>query len=282
MNLLGLLQRAVPVAEPLLTGQWATIAFRPDLGSQQEFIVGVAASIDGDVEPHLKWLPSLSKLSHLYGESISSSDTRSLIEGSELAIRSSFRRDLSSLDSGTPHLRIVPCGYIATDDINLELTRLLKRQASAIWQDALHRDSPMDDDWAYATMIRTLKSFQEKRNPFVPGRSLIIANKNVEVGLDNGSSYGNIVSARYASFSTVQAHIHSSLLQVNIAHRLSHRQTQPAIFVVLPEASTSLEATTAKKTIELLGEVEDAGIAQFCHQDPNQVALRIRDWAGAH
>jgi hypothetical protein len=263
----------------LLTGQWATIAFRPDLGSQQEFIVGVAASIDGDVEPHVKWLPSLAKLGHLYGESISSSDTRSLLEGSDRAMRSSFRKDLSSLDSGTPHLRVVPCGYIATDDINVELTRLLKRHASAIWQDTTHKGSPMDDDWAYATMIRTLKSLQEKHNPFVPGRSIVIANKSVEVGLDNGSSYGNVVSARYASFSTVQAHIHSSLLQVNIAHKLSNRESLPAMFVILPEPTTSVEVVTAKKTMELLSEIEDAGISQFCHQDPNEVALKIQNWA---
>lgn len=281
MNLLELLKRATPSPQPLLTGEWATISFRPDLGSQQEFIVGVAAAIDGDTEPHLKWLPSLSKLSHLYGEAITSSDTRDLFDGSEAAIRSSFHKALKSLDSGTPHLRVLPCGYVATHDINVELTSLLKRQAGAIWQEIQHRDAPMDDDWAYATMLKTLKSFQQTPDPFVPGRSIVIGNKSLQIGLDNGCSYGNIVSARYASFSTVQNHIHSSLLQMTIAHRLSQRKTEPALFVVLPEATTSAEVVTAKKTSELLKEVEEAGVVQFCSNEPEDVALRIREWAMA-
>lgn len=279
MNLLELLNQATPSPQPLLSGEWATIAFRPDLGSQQEFIVGVAAAIEGDKEPHLKWLPSLSKLSHLYSDAITSSDTRDLFDGSEMAIRSSFHKALKFLDSGTPHLRVVPCGYIATHDINLELTNLLKRQAGAIWQDIQHRDAPMDDDWAYAIMLRTLKSFHGHPDPFVPGRSVVIGNKSLQIGLDNGNSYGNIVSARYASFSTVQSHIHSSLLQITIAHRLSQRKTEPALFVVLPEPTTSAEVVTAKKTTDLLKEVEDAGVTQFCNNDPADVALKIREWA---
>lgn len=138
MDFLELLKRAKPSAEPLLTGEWATIAFRPDLGSQQEFIVGVAAAIDGDVEPYLAWLPSLSKLSHLYGDAITASDTRELFDGSEVAIRSTFQNALQSLDSGSPHLRIIPCGYLATHDVNMELTTLLKRHAGAIWADVQH------------------------------------------------------------------------------------------------------------------------------------------------
>lgn len=279
MNFLELLKRATPSAEPLLTGEWATIAFRPDLGSQQEFIVGVAAAINGDVEPHLSWLPSLSKLSHLYGDAITASDTRELFDGSEIAIRSTFQNALQSLDSGSPHLRIVPCGYLATHDVSMELTTLLKRQAGAIWADVQHRESPMDDDWAYATMIRTIKSIQNNPNPFIPGRSITIANKSLQIGLTNGRSYGNIVSARYASFSTVHTHIHSSMLQVNIAHRLSRLQTQPALFVVLPEATTSTEIVTTRKTLDLLNEIESAGVTPFYDQDPSAVALKIQNWA---
>ncbi len=279
MDFLELLKRAKPSAEPLLTGEWATIAFRPDLGSQQEFIVGVAAAIDGDIEPHLTWLPSLSKLSHLYGDAITASDTRELFEGSEIAIRSTFQNALQSLDSGSPHLRIIPCGYLATHDVDMELTILLKRQSGAIWTDVQHRDSPMDDDWAYATMIRTIKSLQENRNLFIPGRSLIVGNKSLQIGLSNGQSYGNIVSARYASFSTVHTHIHSSMLQVNIAHRLAHLRTQPALFVVLPEATTSTEIVTTRKTLELLNEIESAGVTPYYDHDPSAVALKIQTWA---
>lgn len=279
MDFLDLLKRATPSAEPLLTGEWATLVFRPDLGSQQEFIVGVAAAIDGDVEPHVKWLPSLSKLSHLYGDAITASDTRELFEGTEIAIRSSFHKTLTALDSGGPHLRIVPCGYIATHDLEGELTTLLKRQAGAIWGDVPQRDSPMDDDWAYATMVRTIKSLRGNRDPFIPGRFIAIGNKRLQVGLTNGQSYGNIVSARYASFSTVHAHIHSSMLQVNIAHRLSKLHTQPALFVVLPEAATSTDVVTTRKTLELLGEIESAGIDPFWDHDPSAVALKLQAWA---
>ena len=279
MNFLELLKRATPSVEPLLTGEWATIAFRPDLGSQQEFIVGVAAAIQGDVEPHLSWLPSLSKLSHLYGDAITASDTRALFDGSEIAIRSTFQNALQSLDSGSPHLRIIPCGYLATHDVNTELATLLKRQAGAIWADVQHRDSPMDDDWAYATMIRTINSVKTNRDPFVPGRSITIGNKILQIGLTNGQSYGNIVSARYASFTTVHTHIHSSMLQVNIAHRLSHLTTQPALFVILPEATTSTEIVTTRKTLDLLNEIESAGVIPFYDKNPSEVALKIQSWA---
>lgn len=281
MNFQQLLQRATVSPEPLLTGEWATIAFRPDLGSQQEFIVGVAAAIDGDPEPHLKWLPSLSELSHLYGDAITSSDTRDLFEGAEIAIRSSYQAVLKTLDSGSPHLRVIPCGYVATHDINVELTTLLKRQAGALWQDNHHRDSPMDDDWAYATMMRTVKSAQKQFDPFVPGRSLVIGDRKLAVGLNNGRSYGNIFSARYASFSTIQRHIYASMLEVTIAHRLSHRHAPPACFVVLPEATTSADILTSKKTIDLLGTMEEAGVAQFSGHHPAEVALKIQAWAAA-
>lgn len=279
MDFLDLLKRAKPSTEPLLSGEWATLVFRPDLGSQQEFIVGVAAAIDGDSEPHLKWLPSLSKLSHLYGDAITASDTRGLFDGAEIAIRASFRKRLHLLDSGSPHLRIVPCGFLATHDIADELTTLLKRQAGPIWGDVQQRDDPMDDDWAYATMLRTIKSLQGDRNPFIPGRSVVIGNKNLQIGLTNGESFGNIVSARYASFSTIQAHIHSSMLQVNIAHKLSNLQTQPALFVVLPDVTTSTEVVTTRKTLELLAEIESAGVNPFSAHDPAAVALKLQAWA---
>lgn len=281
MNFQQLPQRATPAPEPLLTGEWATIAFRPDLGSQQEFIVGVAAAMDGDTKPHLKWLPSLSKLSHLYGDAMTSSDTRDLFEGAEIAIRSSFHAALKTLDSGSPHLRVIPCGYLATHNVDVELATLLQRQAGALWQDTQHRDSPMDDDWAYATMMMAMKSFQEKYDPFIPGRSLVIGNRKLAIGLDNGHSYGNIVSARYASFSTIHTHIHSSLLQVTRAHNLSHRQAPPALFVVLPELNTSADMLTSNKTTDLLNQIEEAGIAQFSDNDPAAVALKIQSWAAA-
>ncbi|NHZ99562.1 hypothetical protein [Massilia sp. CCM 8734] len=281
MNFLELLQRATPSPEPLLTGEWATIAFRPDLGSQQEFIVGVAAAIDGEAQLHPKWLPSLSKLSHLYGDAITSSDTRDLFEGSEIAIRSSYHAVLKTLDSGSPHLRVIPCGYLATHDIDVELTTLLKRQGGALWQDSHHRDSPMDDEWAYTTTMRAVKSAQDTFNPFIPGRSIVIGTRKLSIALNNGQSYGNIVSARYALFSTIHGHIHSSLLQVTRAHNLSDRQAQPALFVVLPEANTPADVLTSKKTIDLLNEIEEAGVAQFSHNDPAEVALKIQAWAAA-
>jgi hypothetical protein len=279
MNFQELLQRATASPEPLLSGEWATIAFRPDLGSQQEFIVGIAAAIDGDPEPHLKWLPSLAKLSHLYGDAITSADTRDLFDGSEIAIRSSYHAVLKTLDSGSPHLRVIPCGYLATHDINVELTTLLKRQAGALWQDIHHKDSPMDDDWAYATMMRTVKSAQGKFDPFIPGRSILIGDRKLAIGLNNGRSYGNIVSARYASFTTIERHIYASVLEATIAHRLSHRHTAPAFFVVLPEATTSADIVTTKKTIDLLGEIAEAGGAPFSDKHPAEVALKIQAWA---
>jgi hypothetical protein len=69
------------------------------------------------------------------------------------------------------------------------------------------------------------------------------------------------------------------MLQVNIAHRLSHLQTQPALFVVLPEATTSTEIVTTRKTLELLNEIESAGVTPFYDHDPSAVALKIKNWA---
>ena len=53
------------MAEPVFKGEWATIVFRPDLGSQQEFVVGIAAAINDDKNPYIKWIPSFSKISGL-------------------------------------------------------------------------------------------------------------------------------------------------------------------------------------------------------------------------
>jgi len=64
-NFSGLLSRAVKMAEPVFKGEWATIVFRPDLGSQQEFVVGIAAAINDDKNPYIKWIPSFSKISGL-------------------------------------------------------------------------------------------------------------------------------------------------------------------------------------------------------------------------
>lgn len=140
MDILELQRRAIAVPEPLYTGEWATLAFRPDIVSQQEFIVGVAAAIDGDTTPHIKWVPSFSKLSALYGDAITVSGVSELLQGSELAINTSFRHSLAGLDTGTPHIRLNHCGYIAFHDIERELATILKRQAGAIWQERASSD----------------------------------------------------------------------------------------------------------------------------------------------
>jgi hypothetical protein len=277
MNLLELLQRAAPLADPLHTGEWATLAFRPDLGSQQEFIVGAAAAIDGDASPYLKWLPTLSKLSSLYGDAISSSEAKELLGGSELAIRASFAGNLTKIDSGTPHLRVIPCGYIATHDIDSELTILLKRHAGAIWAEVAIREDAMDDDWAYSLMRNTLKEF----NIFIPNQSLMVGNRNMHIALDNGKSYGNIVSARYATLTTVERHVNASVRQVVAAHNLKKRDTRPALFVVLPVLGASVNDLVSRKTQELLVEVADMGVLQCCDSDPVKLSEKMIAWAQA-
>lgn len=276
MNLLELLKRATPSPEPLFSGEWATLAFRPDLGSQQEFIVGVAAAIEGDSSPYLKWLPTLSKLSAIYGEAISGTDAKELLSGSELAMRASFASNLSRLDSGTPHIRVVPCGYMATHDIENELTTLLKRHAGAIWVEASTRDTPMDDDWAYSLMLNALDDMDRI---FIPGRSLKIGNRNMHVALDNGSSYGNIVSARYATLTTVERHINASVRQIVAAHNLKKRKSHPALFVMLPDPGTSIDDLVSRKTAELLEEIQDMGVLQFCDSDHSNLAQKMMTWA---
>lgn len=277
MSLLELLKRATPSSEPVFTGEWAALAFRPDLGSQQEFIVGLAAIIKGDNKPYIKWLPSLSKLSSLYGDAISSSDALELFSGSEMAMVATSRSHLSAIDSGTPHIRVIPCGYLATDDVEIELTNLLKRHSGALWVEPSAREPIADNDWAYSMMRQALNAAQAK--VFVPSRTIAVGNRNIHIGLDNGESYGNIVSARYSTLPTIERHINSSLRQLVVAHHLTRRDTPPALFVVLPNAETSVEGLLSRKTASLLDEVEDMGIAKFCDRDPPTLARQLEEWA---
>lgn len=279
MNILELLKRVTPSPEPMVAGEWATLAFRPDLGSQQEFIVGVAAAIDGERRPHVKWLPSLSKLCSLYGDAISGTEASELLRGAEGSIFSSFHHALDRVDSGTPHVRVIPCGYVATNDVELELVELLKRQSGFLWSEKESRESAMDDDWAYSVMLKALSQINMQRDVFVPGRSVILEGKTLSVGLDNSQSYGNIVSARYSQFQTVERHIFKSLRQVMSAHKLSGRLAMPTLFVVLPEQGTPLEAMLSKRSTDLLLEVADMGAIQYCDPDPVEVAKRIEMWA---
>lgn len=275
MNILELQRRAKIRHEPLHVGEWGTLLFRPDLGSQQEFIVGVIAAIEHDQRPHIKWLPTLAKLSLIYGGALTSAEAVDLLQGVEMAINSSFHESLSGVEVGTPHVRLVKCGYIATDDIESELNIMLKRQAGAIWQEKNPRGREMDDDWAYSVMRTALESAMEKRSIFVPGRSILIAGKNLNIGLDTGRSYGNIISARYASFNTIEKHIYSSVVDVTRAHRFGARSSDPGLFVVLPE----IDELTSRKTIELLSEIEEMGVAQFSAPDPSVLAKKIESWA---
>ncbi len=137
MNILELQRRAITVPKPGYTGEWAVLTFRPDLGSQQEFIVGVVAAIGDDCALHFKWLPTLAKLSALYGDALVTTDAAELLRGAENAIRASFRHSLDKLDTATPHISLNRCGYFACDDIEPELGALLKRQSAAIWQEIL-------------------------------------------------------------------------------------------------------------------------------------------------
>jgi hypothetical protein len=279
MDIQALLKRATPSPDPLFTGEWATLAFRPDIGSQQEFIVGVAAAIDGDPTLYIKWLPTLAKLSALYGDAVTSHEAAELLQGSEIAITSSFQRSLAGLDCGTPHIRLVRCGYLATHDIDKELITLLKRHAGAIWQEQHVRDNAMDDDWAYQVMRGALDSIRIPRNIFIPGRSITIAGKSLTVGLNSGTSYGSIISGRYASFNTIEKHIYSSMVQVNTANRLDNRGVAPALFVILPEVATHADAMTIRKTTDLLEQIEDTGITQYCEREPNELARKVEMWA---
>lgn len=277
MDLSLLLSRTAAVREPVFTGEWATLFFRPDLGSQQDFVIGVAAAIKGDERPLLRWLPAFNKLSGLYGDALSGTDIRDLVTGTESAINTSFRNGLSTVVTGTPHIRIVSCGYLATDHVEKELTSLLKRQAGALWVDVAPRESPMDDDWAYMEMRKSLASLP--RTIFVPNRELTFGSRKLHVGLDNGTSFGNIISARYSSMQTVERHIYKSIKDILVAHNLTRRHTTlPALFVVLPDPETPVEGAIAKKTGQLLEEVQDMGVASYSDTRPEALAGQLKSW----
>lgn len=279
MNILELQKRAIPLSEPLYRGEWGLFAFRPDLSSQQEFIVGAVAAIRGDASPHLKWLPNWSKLSQLYGDALSSNDVAALISGSEYAIQSEFKSNFPiHLNTGTPHLRLIPCGYFATHDVDKELTVLLRRQANAIWHEAPAKEDVMNDDWAYQMMRQSLEQMKNNaRNIFASKREVVIGNKSFKVGIDTGKRYGNIVSARYASFHTIERHVYESVIALNSVQRLSKREEPCAIFLIFPENGGSSEIT--KKTIELLGRVEDNGVTPYHSSQVEELAAKLSVWA---
>lgn len=277
MRINDLLSRVAPTHDPVFSGEWATLAFRPDLGSQQEFIVGVSLFVKGDDAPFVKWLPSFSKLSTLYGEAITTPDIVDLTSGSEAALLRSFSGALSTANTGTPHLRIVPCGFISTNNVERELFSLLKRHAGVLWAEPTSTKSAMNDDWAYALMRQSILSAQE--GIFVPRRTIQWNSKELHVGLDNGHSFGNIVSARYSNQATVERHINNSLRQVIIAHKLTSREGQPALFVVLPESLSPVEQMISKKTSSILAEVEEMGVTQFANSKPEGLARSLELWA---
>ncbi|WP_084084367.1 hypothetical protein [Cupriavidus sp. USMAA2-4] len=277
MDISLLLSRAAHAPEPVFTGEWATLWFRPDLGSQQEFIIGVAAVIKGDRQPLVRWLPQFSKLASLYGDALSGAEIRDLASGVELALERQFRGDLSSLTSGTPHIRVSNCGYLATHNVEQELSRLLKRHAGALWADPVSRESAMDEGWAYAEMRRMLSS--AAHSVFVPARQISLGTRTLQVGLFNGKSYGNLVSARYAHMQTVKQHVFQSMTSVLAAHNLTNATSQPALFVVLPHLADDPGAPAiARKTEQLLQEVEDAGVATFCESNPADLATKLETW----
>jgi len=279
MNISELLKYATPAPEPLTSGELALISFRPDLGSQQEFIVGAAILVAGEGRPRFKWLPSLGKLSLLYGDSISSNEMMNLFKDSERFIGSTHRISLRQTDTGTPNLKLNWCGRIPFDDVDAELLAILKRQSGSLWTEKESRKDPMNDDWAYSQMIQALSGMALPRDIFIPGRSVVLNGKSMLVGLDNSLSFGNIVSARYSQFQTVERHVFRAIQQVVTAHRLSARATLPALFVILPEKGSVLEPFLTKKSTDLLGEIEQMGVVQFCDPQPEALARQIEAWA---
>lgn len=279
MNLSGLLKRATPVAEPVAFGNWGTLLLRPDLGSQQEFIVGAIAAIKGDTVPYVKWVPSLSRLSKLYGEATSALDLTGLLEGCEHAIASSFDGDISRVNCGSPHVRVNFCGYFSADNIDVELTQLLKRHASAIWVEQQHREDPTDDDWAYSEMMKALENLRAPKKIIVPGRSLVIGRTELTIAFDNGRSYGAVVSARYSNFSTVERHIFHANLQVTTAHRMTKRMGEPALFVVLPQADNQDNLVIREKSGDLLAKLEVSGVRSYASEDAHKLAKNLEKWA---
>lgn len=281
MNLSGLLKRATPVSEPVAYGNWGTVLLRPDLGSQQEFIVGAIAAIRGDTTAYIKWVPSLARLSKLYGEATSALDLSALLEGCEHSISSSFDGNLSGVNCGSPHVRVNVCGYFSADKIDVELTQLLKRHASAIWVEQKHHEDRTDDDWAYSEMMKALDDLRAPKKIIVPGRSLVIGRTELTIAFDNGQSYGTVVSARYSNFSTVERHIFHANLQVTTAHRITKRIQEPAIFVVLPEANNPDDISIREKSGDLLAKLETAGIRSYASDDAHKLAENLGKWAVA-
>ncbi|RJF99053.1 hypothetical protein [Noviherbaspirillum saxi] len=278
MNVLDLLHRAKPSSEPVYAGEWATLSFRPDLGSQQQFIVGVAAAIKNDTSIYIKWLPSLQRLSSIYGDAISTTSVRELFDGASTALRTNFKNGFSSIDTGSPNIKITPCGYIATHDVEKELLTLLKRHAGVVWAETSQRGDPTDDEWAYSLMRRSLDI--AKSSVFVPNRTLVLGAKSFSIGLDNGKSYGNIVSACYANANTVERHINMSLIQVLGAHKTAKREDPAALFVVLPTPNTSVAKMLMKKTQELLAAIEDVGVESYSNHRPDLLATELERWSG--
>lgn len=277
MNLLELQTRIAATAPSVSKGEWCLISFRPDLGSEQEFIIGAALATQGARIPMVRWLPSLQRLSSLYGEALSISDSVELMKGAEHSVIGSFQGKFSALDTGSPHIRILPRGYIASEDPERELIQLLKRHAGALWHEPNPREKSMDDDWAYAQMRKVLVGLD--RRIFVPNRLLQIAGRTLDIGLDSGSAFGNIVSARYGSHATIERHINKSTRQVLIANRLSNRQTPAALFVVLPDLNNDFSSMVLQKTEQLLAEVSDMGIQSFSSDAPDRLAEQLVAWS---
>lgn len=279
MNLTELLKRATPAAEPISSGTWGILWLRPDLGSQQEFIVGAAAAIEGDRAVHVKWVPSLTKLSKLYGEATSAIDILGLLDGCERSMVTRFKGNISNADCGTPHIRFAMCGYFSADNVDAELTQLLKRHASAIWAESNQREDPMDDNWAYSEMLKALESMKAPKNVLVPGRNIVVGRRHLNVAFNNGRSYGTVVSARYANFSTVERHILLAHLELTAAHNLTGRSAEPALFVILPPSSSSEDVAIRQKSVDFLSGIEDSGVKQYSSITPLELAHSLEEWA---
>jgi len=279
MNFAELLTRATPAPEPLSVGRWGLIFFRPDLGSQQEFIVGAVAAIMGDRSLHIRWVPSLVRLTKIYGESTSAIDILGLLSGCEHAINSSFVGELESIRCATPHLRLGISGYFSADNVDAELTLLLKRHASAIWAEPSQREDPMNDDWAYSEMIKALDTLKAPSKIIVPGRAITLGRRQLNIAFDNERSYAAVVSGRYANFTTVERHIFKANHEVSTAHNLSGRDNAPALFVVLPVAKTAEEVAIRQKSLDFLNNLEDAGIRTYSSSEPLELAKQVEKWA---
>lgn len=135
MDIDALLRRSESRRPAKYQGEWAVLLLRPDLGSLQEFVVGVAAIGDAG-RLVLRWLRGLVKLSDLYGGRLSVAATADLFIGVERAMIRSFRGGWSDCDTGSPNIRLQAMGYLAAEDLRAELGVLLKRHAAALWTDA--------------------------------------------------------------------------------------------------------------------------------------------------